>query len=284
MSPVLTYVALTVFGLCLGSFVNALIWRLHEQEIVKSKKQTKATKNELEELSIVRGRSMCSHCHHQLAPKDLVPVASWIMLRGKCRYCHQKIQDTPVAEILTVFLFIVSYFFWPHLFHGYGLIAFYFWLVFMVGFVALAVYDLRWHILPDRIVFPLVGFALLEVIIHVLFFNGGFSALTSSFWGVLIASGFFFVLFQVSDGSWIGGGDVKLGLVLGILIGGPLRSGLLLFFSSALGTILSLPLLIAGRVKRNAQIPYGPFLLAAAVIVQLFGGQLTSWFNGFFVR
>lgn len=281
----LIFTALVVFGLCLGSFVNALIWRLHAQELLKDKKkQTKATKDELQKLSIVHGRSMCLSCHHQLAPADLIPVVSWIMLKGKCRYCQHKIEDTPVAEILTAFLFVLSYVFWPYALHGFGLAAFYFWLVFVVGFVALALYDVRWYMLPDRIVFPLVALALLELIAHVLFFHGGFAAVASSFWGVLIASGFFFVLFQISRGAWIGGGDVKLGLVLGILIGGPMRSALLLFFSSALGSMLSVPLLIMGKVKPTAHIPYGPFLLVSATIVQLFGVHITNWFNGLVLR
>ena len=80
------YLVLIVVGLSLGSFINALIWRLHKQaEYVDAKKHP--SKVEQDKLSITKGRSMCLHCSHELAPQDLVPVVSWLMLRGRCRYC-----------------------------------------------------------------------------------------------------------------------------------------------------------------------------------------------------
>src|SRR5579859_6630448 len=124
-------VLLIVLGLCFGSFVNALVWRLHEHR------------------NFVNERSECTHCHHVLAPKDLVPVVSWLLLRGKCRYCRKPIQDTPVAELLVPALWVVSYVYWPHaLYSSLGLFTFVAWLLFVVGFVALAIYDFKWFLLP----------------------------------------------------------------------------------------------------------------------------------------
>jgi leader peptidase (prepilin peptidase)/N-methyltransferase len=91
--------------LCLGSFVNALIWRLHTQEGLKSKK-------ERTKYSITKGRSMCMHCKHTLSTIDLIPVFSWIYLRGKCRYCGYTIPDNPISELLTPTLFVISYLYW----------------------------------------------------------------------------------------------------------------------------------------------------------------------------
>lgn len=270
-------VLLVVLGSVLGSFVNALVWRLHEQDELKSKHGKKSKKAKLRELSIWHGRSMCPHCHHQLAAKDLVPVFSWVLLRGRCRYCGHKIEDSPLIEIVLPLLFVVSYLFWPSELRGLGLMQFCFFLAFLTGFVALAVYDLKWFLLPDRIVFPLVGLALIELFATLAFYHGGWAVVGSAVWGVLIASGLFFVLYQFSDGAWIGGGDVKLGLVLGILLGGPLRSLLLLFIASLFGTLVSLPLLMTGKAKRNTLIPFGPFLLAAAVIIELFGKHFVGW-------
>ena len=270
-----------LLGLVFGSFVNALVWRLHEQDELQSKKSAKNSKADLQKLSIWRGRSMCAHCHHQLAAKDLVPVASWLWLRGKCRYCGHKIEDSPVIELATALLFMISYLFWPTDLHGLGLMQFCFWLAFLVGFVALAVYDLKWFLLPDRVMFPLIGLASVEVLATLFFFHGGWQVLWASVWGVLIASGLFFVLYQVSRGEWIGGGDVKLGVVLGILVGGPMRSLLLLFVASLLGTLVSLPLLATGKANKRTLIPFGPFLLAAAVIVVLFSSHFINWINRF---
>ena len=180
-------------------------------------------------------------------------------------------------------LFILSYVVWPEELYGFGLVQFCFFLAFLVGFVALAVYDLKWFLLPDKIVFPFIGLAVIELLMALVFFHIGWQALWASIWGVLIASGIFFVLYQVSGGTWIGGGDVKLGLVLGILVGGPLNSLMLLFIASLLGTLVSVPMLMAGKAGKKTLIPFGPFLIAATVIVVLFGGHFTDWLNSFIV-
>ena len=253
-----------------GSFVNAFVWRLHEQEEVKSSK--KPDKKYLNKLSIKKGRSMCTHCKHELAAKDLVPVLSWLYLRGKCRYCASSIEDSPMVELSTSLIFALSYVFWPYEFHGIGLYYFVFWLIFLVAFVALAVYDLRWYILPDKIVFPIILLALVQLIGSVVFYNLGWQAIASAFWGVLISSGLFYAVFVFSKEQWIGGGDVKLGIVIGILIGGPMMSLMMLFTASSLGSLIGIPLLIAG--KRKVRLPFGPFLLIATVIMTLFGASI----------
>jgi prepilin signal peptidase PulO-like enzyme (type II secretory pathway) len=274
----LIVIGLAGLGLILGSFINALVWRLHELEELQTKTGKKAEK-ERQSLSITRGRSMCTHCHHVLLAKDLVPVFSWLWLRGKCRYCHKKIEDNPLIEVCTSLLFVISYAVWPFDLHGWGLVQFVFWLPILVGFVALAVYDLRWYILPDKIVFPLVTLAAIEVVFHITIFGGGIEALLAALWGVIIASGLFYVLFQVSNGEWIGGGDVKLGIVLGLLLGGPLMSLMLLFIASLIGSLISIPLMIIGKAGRKTLIPFGPFLITAAISLELFGSHISNWLN-----
>lgn len=271
----MTYVILVVFGLCLGSFVNALVWRLHEQDEVKSSK--KPDKKYLEKLSIQKGRSMCPHCKHVLVAKDLIPVLSWLYLRGKCRYCRSRIDDSPIVELSTATLFLLSYAWWPYALQGIGLYYFVFWLIFLVAFVALAVYDLKWYLLPDKIVFPLIGLALIQLLGVIIFYNAGFQSIITAFWGVVISSGIFYAIFMISKEQWIGGGDVKLGLVIGLLIGGPMMSLLMLFVASSLGSLIGIPLLIAG--KRKVRLPFGPFLLISTVIVTLFGAGIINWYK-----
>src|SRR5690242_5933733 len=98
-------------GLCAGSFVNALVWRLHEwQEPSKSKKKTN--------LSLLKGRSVCPDCRHTLAWHDLIPVVSWMALRGKCHYCGKAISaQYPVVELIGGSVFALSYIFWPETIH-----------------------------------------------------------------------------------------------------------------------------------------------------------------------
>jgi leader peptidase (prepilin peptidase)/N-methyltransferase len=283
---------LGLLGIIFGSFVNALVWRTHEQSVIASNvdvhkgKESKAKGEKTltaAELSIVRGRSMCPECHHTLAAKDLVPVLSWLWLRGKCRYCGAKIQDSPLVELVTGALFVTSYVAWPYDFHGVALLQFVFWLAFLIGFVALAVYDLRWFLLPDKLVLPLTGLAVLQVII-VAVWQHSLSSLWMPAFGAAIIFGLFWLLYQVSRGAWIGGGDVKLAIILGLLAGTPLRALAVIFFASLIGTIVSIPQLMKGRQGLTQRIPFGPSLLLATVIAVLWGARIGSWYQSLVIR
>lgn len=275
----LIYVILAFLGLSLGSFVNALVWRLHEQQKTRVKNQ--------KPLSILYGRSMCVHCGHELAAKDLIPVLSWVWLKGKCRYCKKPISwQYPIVELTTAVLFVLSYIYWPA-FQGRaletaGAVDFGVWLVSLVGLMALIVYDLRWMILPNKIIFPLMALASLNVLAQCLL-SSNFQPLLSGLWGALIGGGLFYLLFQISGGRWIGGGDVKLGFLLGILVGGPPLALLMLFTASLLGSAYSLPLMAKGSLTAKAKIPFGPFLIMAAVISELFGQKLIDWYGHMFL-
>jgi leader peptidase (prepilin peptidase)/N-methyltransferase len=270
--------ALAVLGLIFGSFVNAFVWRLHEQEELRDRKK-KPTKAQLDTFSILKGRSMCPDCRHELAAKDLVPLFSWLSLKGRCRYCGKPISwQYPAVEASTAVLFAVSYLFWPVDISGIGLFQFIVWLGFIVAFMALAVYDLRWYLLPNRIVYPLIVVAALETVI-VAISGKDIGLLIQPLLGALVLSGTFWLLFQVSAGRWIGGGDVKLAVVLGLLAATPLKALLVLFFSSVIGTICSIPILLRGKKALKAQVPFGPFLLAATVVVVLFGQQIIDWYS-----
>lgn len=268
-----------MLGLVLGSFINALVWRVHEQERLGDN-TSKTAQIKRSELSVLHGRSMCPYCRHRLAGKDLVPVFSWLWLRGKCRYCQKRIAwQYPAVELSIPLLFIFSYIFWPYGLHGSGLLRFILWLVFLTGFGALTIYDIRWKLLPNRILYPLITLAGLQVIIVFLFYNGTLSEVTSAIWGSLILGGGFYVLYQLSQGRWIGGGDVKLGVLLGLLVGGPLNSILLLFLASFIGTLYAIPLMISRKFNRTSQLAFGPFLIIAAIIVGLFGNSIIAWYK-----
>ncbi len=267
---------LIVAGLTIGSFVNAWVWRLHEQETVKASKHP--DKKYLSKLSIQKGRSMCTKCKHELAAIDLVPVLSWLYLRGKCRYCHQSIDnDNPAMELIAPILLVASYIWWPYELTGIGLYYFSFWLVFVVAFMALAMYDFKWFILPDNIVRPLIIIAILQLIGAIIIYETSLSTVITAFWGVLISSGIFYAIYILSNGEWIGGGDVKLGIIIGIILGGPAMSLLMLFIASSLGSIVGVPLLLAG--ERKVRLPFGPLLMLATFIVMLFGSNIIAWYK-----
>lgn len=273
----MTIAILIGLGLCFGSFSEALIWRIHEQSKPKKKRIISNR-----DLSITKGRSMCARCYRRLEWYDLLPLFSWLSLKGKCRYCHAPIGwQAPLLELATASLFVVSYLVWPG---GQprqieAWVLYCFWSVILVGLVALVVYDMRWMLLPDRIVYFLLGLVLVRLIVQATFLHGGLGLVTSAIWGFLCLGGLFYVLFQVSDGKWIGGGDVKLGFVLGILVGGPLSSLLLLFIASSAGSLASIPLLLASKLKKSSRLPFGPLLIVATIIVVLFGTNIIHWYK-----
>lgn len=253
---------LSLLGLCFGSFVNALVWRIKKKR------------------DIVHERSECTHCHHILAWFDLVPVLSWLMLRGRCRYCHKRIDDTPLVELVVAVLFVVSYVAWPYAMNesvSWWLLGM--WLMALVALVALADYDIRWKLLPDAIVFPLIG---LGAVIGYLRFGvleglGAGEALLEMVGGVSVIAGLYFVLYYVSKGKWVGFGDVKLSIFIGLVLGWQ-GAIVALFAANLLGTIWVLPGLLSRRLSRTAQIPFGPFLIAACIVTFLWGAQLIKWY------
>lgn len=287
-------VVLVVFGLCLGSFVNAWVWRVREIETELGKKHP--DKKYIRLLSISRGRSICPRCKHGLSSLDLIPLFSWLSLRGKCRYCKQPISTQyPIVEVATALLFVFSYALWPHnlilakanslgprLFNGADIrsdLVFLLWLGFLTCLIALFVYDIKWYLLPNRIVRPLGALGVLIALLSISAATRPLTALVNTALAVVIGGGLFYVLYQVSDGKWIGGGDVRLGWILGLVAGTPGRSVLFIFIASIVGTLISLPLLISKRLERTSKIPFGPLLILGLIITQLFGYDILRWYQ-----
>jgi prepilin signal peptidase PulO-like enzyme (type II secretory pathway) len=292
----MTILILVVLGLALGSFVNALVWRLRQQELASKKPKAHKVKSGTKsktlnvtnfkpstsknEFSILSGRSMCPHCHHTLGLQDLIPVLSWLSLRGKCRYCGKPIsRQYPVVELLTALLFVGSYIWWPLTFDNLGTVNFMAWLVMLVGFMALLVYDIRWLTLPNRILYPLIFLAAAVGILNVTAFHGGTVGVRDAVISLAIAGGLFYALFELSKGKWIGGGDVKLGILIGFLIAVPFQAFLVLFLASVIGTIIVLPGLVTKKLTSTSHIPFGPFLIVATIIVKLFGASIIAWYR-----
>src|SRR5262249_1980791 len=148
------------------------------------------------------------------------------------------------------------------------------WLGLLTGLVALAVYDLHWFLLPDRIVYPLTVIAFVYAILAIAVSDQPATAVGLTALAVIIGGGVFYLIFQVSKGKWIGGGDVKLGWLLGLVAGTPAKAVLFIFLGSVLGSLVSLPLLASGRLKRTSVIPFGPFLIAGGALTVLFGGDI----------
>ena len=264
------WLILTLLGLCAGSFVSALVWRVRQQELGKQR------------LSILKGRSQCPKCHHTLAWYDLIPLFSWLLLRGRCRYCDHPIsKQYPFTEIAAAAIFVISYAYWPNGVYGVGdWVLLVTWLITSVGLLALFVYDLKWMLLPNRIIYPTLAIAVSGRLIYLVSFEADIpQALVMWVMSVLIASGIFLLIFTASSGRWIGYGDVRLGLITGTILADPLLSILMIFVASFLGTIVSLPLLLSGRKRLSSRLAFGPLLISATWLVLLFGQAPIDWYR-----
>ncbi len=264
---------LIVLGLCFGSFVNALVWRIHEQSKSEHNRNNK-------KLSLLKGRSMCPNCRHELAALDLLPIFSWLYLGGKCRYCHKPISiQYPLVEASTAVLFVLSYVYWPLGWGAVGTAIFATWLTSIVVLESLLIYDMKWMLLPNKLVAILAGLGVLQLILRLISADNKLALLLGAFWGVIILGGLFYLLFVVSKEQWIGGGDVKLGAALGIIISDPLLAVLTLFIACLFGSLVGLPLMLMGKAGRKTRLPFGPFLIMATLIVYIFGAGFMAWYK-----
>ena len=268
------YVLMFVLGSVMGSFVGAMTWRMKTNR------------------DWVRGRSECERCHHKLAVIDLIPIFSYLTLGGRCRYCHKKISRSAlVLELAGGSAFLASTMLFPSMVYQEWLdplasfqlltpmlsLAMGLWLVCLVIMMALFVYDLRWRLLPNKLVFPLIVASLLLSAVM----NLGLAHVSLMDWlitlglGMLPITGVYGILYLLSRGRWIGLGDVKLGIAIGLLI--PWWGGVLvLFLSNLLASLASVPGLLKRRISGASEIPFGPFLLVATYLVFLLGWALKN--------
>lgn len=244
MVPALAF----VLGVAIGSFANALALRLIAKE------------------PYVFVRSKCPHCHHVLGPLDLVPLLSFVALRRRCRYCNAPIAwHYFLTELVVGTLFLVT-----ALRFGVGVEG---------GFIALELTllsvlfltDLRSHIIPDEVSLPAIALALLGV----LFFH---RSLAGAALGAAIGGGFFLLQYVASRGRWIGGGDVRLGFLLGLLLGWP-QTLVALFLAYLFGGTVAAILLGMRRTGWGQHIAFGTFLAAATALTLFAGPQLLHWYG-----
>lgn len=278
---------LFILGLCAGSFAGATVWRLRANQLVEDKADgERVNKYEYDILlpltkeTITTDRSRCLHCGHTLAWYDLLPLVSWISTGGRCRYCHQFIGwFEPLMEVGAALLFVISFLFWPFpLSEWLQIGVFALWLIAAILLVILFAYDIKWFLLPNRIVFPLVSVSLLIALAQVGMSPDWTLSLISVFGAVLILSGLYLLLWLVSKGEWIGFGDVKLGLALALLLADWKLAFLCLFMANLIGLIVVVPGMTMGKITRKTRVPFGPLLIVSAVITLLFGTRIIEWY------
>lgn len=280
MNEILVYVALVLFGAVFGSFAGAQVWRLRAKQLEADKKAKEPyDRKEYKRLKRLLGkkvrddRSQCLECGYELKWYDLVPIVSWLSLRGRCRNCKHPIGKFELLmELGVAAFFVLSFAFWPGgINDGLQLAHFILWLIAGVIMAVLFAYDLKWFLLPDTytIALAVVGLAIVGVVTAQSQDIG--ATLLSAGGGVLILSGLYATLFAVSKGRWVGFGDVKLGLGLALLLANWQLALVALFLANLIGCLVVIPLMVAKKLKRNAHVPFGPMLIS---------GTIVAWFIG----
>lgn len=246
-----------VFGTVVGSFLNAVIWRLRTKE------------------SVLYGRSYCPKCRHTLQPWDLVPVFSYVGLGGKCRYCRKTIS----MQYALVELFVGLFFTLTAvqilgdtgpIIGGTSLAIMLRNWYFIAMLTVVFVYDLQYMLILRKVTFPATVLAFAANIAL------GYG-LPSLLLGMSVGWGFFWLQHRVSKGTWVGGGDMQLGLLMGAMLG--LKGVLVaLLLSYMMGASFGLVLIAMKRATRKTRIPFGTFLSLATIVVLLYGDRLLDWY------
>jgi leader peptidase (prepilin peptidase)/N-methyltransferase len=180
-------------------------------------------------------------------------------------------------------VFVCSYLWWPADLSGAGdRVLFITWLATSVGLLALLVYDALFMLLPNRILYPTFYIAAAGRLIYLVGFEPH-KAHEALAWvlSIAVASGIFWLLFVLSQGKWIGYGDVRLGLITGTILADPAKSFMMIILGSLLGTVFILPALLLGKKNLASRLPYGPFLITAAMIILLYGDKILDWYTSF---
>ena len=279
-----------VFGLIgavFGSFSVAQVWRLRASQLQDEKSAgEKIDSTEWKKLhslvskKVKNDRSHCLNCGYQLKWFDLIPIVSWISLGGKCRKCRSKIGALEfISEILMFALFAIIFFVFNPVSNGsVSILATFRLVVLFLAFVPLAImfiYDMKWSLLPTKIIWIFNCLAFVYWISGFVGVRGGFNFISAINF-VISMSMFpliYFVLAKVSKEQWVGGGDwiLAVGLVL-ILPNLPVFAIFLLFLSNVIGLLFAVfqSILRFRKVKRGTQIPFGPAMILAALILLIF--------------
>lgn len=248
-----------ILGLIIGSFLNVLVYRLKDAETLL-------------------GRSLCRHCKHQIRWYDNIPLISFVLLRGECRDCDEKISwQYPVLELLTGILFALVgfFFFFPESVLSWFEVA---WLLgIMSCLIVIAAYDLRHMEIPQSMLIVSILFAYGFFITYFFLVSEPFfiSRLWQGLLGGGMVGGFFFILVWMSKETWMGWGDVWLGGVAGSIVGLPYVLPMLTL-SFGLGAFIGILAIVRKKKSLKSQVPFAPFLVAG-VILTLFLPKIFPW-------
>lgn len=273
-NPIWLISTVVLFSLCVGSFLNVVIYRLPVmmekswQQEYREYFQPDEPAVPAETFNLATPRSRCQNCQTQLSALDNIPLLSWLSLGGKCRYCKTPISPRyPAVELLTAVLSALVI--WQTGATAYGMML----LVLTWCLVALTFIDIDKMLLPDQITLPLlwlvlaasaagIGIAPQQAIIGA---ACGYLSLWSVYWGFKLLTG--------KEG--MGYGDFKLMAIFGALLGWQ-QLPLIILLSSVVGAVIGSVMLAVQKKGQNTAIPFGPYIAAAGWIAMLWGSQISD--------
>ncbi len=254
-----------IVGLIIGSFLNAVIYRLAKSE------------------SMIKKRSHCLKCGHVLAWYELVPVISFVIQRRRCRACSALISwQYPIVELATgAICLLILKFFSPFEFLNLVYLAYLMAVASLL--IVIFVYDLKHYIVPDEIIYPAILVSSIWYLVSSIFFNLYTKYyLLNTFYSACGAAVVFATIFFISKGRWLGFGDVKLVFFMGLFLGWP-NILAALFFAFMLGGIIGIGLIALGKKTLKSQVPFGPFLVAGTFVAMFWGRGIINWYLNLFI-
>ncbi len=275
---ILYNIIIFIFGLIIGSFLNVVIYRLENGD------------------KIINDRSRCLSCKHTLNWFDLIPILSFIFLKGKCRYCNNKISwQYPLVEIGTGILFVIVFSIsaqgGPAL--GWQYFHLLFWFYITAVLIVIFAYDLKHYIIPDKVIYPAIIITTIFRLFSEFIVNNNIQysifnisaqsgpalgwQFSNFIFAAFIASFFFYSIIVLTKGKGMGGGDVKLAFLMGLLLGWPVIL-LSIFLSFIFGSIIGIYLILLGKKKMGSMIPFGPFLIIGTFVGLFFGKEIIKWY------
>lgn len=275
-NPVWLLSTVFLFSLCIGSFLNVVIYRLPkmmEQSWQQEYQQYFHPEQAIEppaEFNLAVPRSACPHCHTQLSAADNIPLLSWLWLRGRCRYCQAPVSGRyPMVELLTALLSVAVISITGAT--AYGVLL----LVLTWALIALTFIDLDKMLLPDQITLPLLWLVLLASAVGIgisptqalIGAAAGYLSLWSVYWAFKLLTG--------KEG--MGYGDFKLLAIFGALLGWQ-QLPLIILLSSVVGAVVGSISLAVQKKSQGSAIPFGPYIAAAGWIAMLWGEQISLWY------
>lgn len=266
----IVYFALFVFGVIFGSYANSWVWRVHTHNWK------------------LFDRSKCVHCARTLVWYENFPLFSFLVLDGVCRTCKKPIPQSYFwVELASGLLFVLVAA--AHLANqSFAPVLFARDLFFAALLLVVFIYDAKYQIIPTSVVWAggFVGvvfnlFVLRPFTTYLLLFNhNALVILGNLLIGAAFGWAFFAAQYYGSRGRWVGGGDVRLGAMLGAWLGWPLIL-VNLFLAYILGALVAMPLLILKKKQLGSAIPFGTFLSVAAIITILYGQTILNWYLSF---